>query len=104
MLRKYNYIKKIDITTSKVNEKELKNLTKIEYGAFIIKVIGALIFLGVGIFLVLKDIQYADAQINFKIPGIEVNCNRIIPGVLCLLFAFILFCIARINITVKQSK
>jgi hypothetical protein len=107
MLRRYFYVKKIDVTSLKLDEKSLRNVSdivKVEYKAFIIKAISALLFIGVGIFLILKDIQYADAQVNFKMPGVEINCYRVIPGVLCLIFAFVLLLSARINVTVKQSK
>jgi hypothetical protein len=109
MLQKNPYINKIkiDTTSSKFDEKSLKNVSdivKFEYKVFIIKAISAFVFIGVGIFLISKDIQYADAQVNFKMPGVEINCYRVIPGVLCLIFAFILLLYARINVTVKQSK
>ncbi|MDR2383554.1 MAG: hypothetical protein LBD76_06710 [Prevotellaceae bacterium] len=104
MFIKSPYIKRIVIPPSKINEENLKKLVAIEYRMAIIKIIVAILFLAVGVLLIYKDIQYADAHVNFKVPGVEIDCNRVIPGVLCLIFAFILFLFARVNIVVKQPK
>ena len=81
-----------------------KKLMKEESRAFIIKVSAGVIFLVVGIYLTLKDIQYADAELKMRAPGIEIEVNCLVPGVLCLIFGFILILFARINITVKNDK